>query len=107
MIVDDLDVPGFAIAPHKADPPLIVNANADLTLAVAVQSLQTISGRHTQIVGLPGRVDRKQLTAGGPLNLRWLIKQPAAAHRARWLLHFRFEFLSDRTRPAGSSKILG
>ena len=35
MIVNDLNVPGFAIAPHKTDPPLIVNANAVLTLAVA------------------------------------------------------------------------
>jgi hypothetical protein len=64
MIVDDLNVPGFAIVPHKTDPPLIVNANAALTLAVAVQSLQTIAGRHTQIVELLRRVDRKQLRAG-------------------------------------------
>ena len=70
MIVDDLDVPGFAIAPHKANSPLIVNANADLTFAVAVQSLQTITGRHTQIVELLRRVNRKQLRAGPPLNLR-------------------------------------
>ena len=45
MIVDDLNVPGFSIAPHKTDPPLIVSANAALTLAVAVQCLQTIAGR--------------------------------------------------------------
>ncbi len=70
MIVNDLNVPGFAIAPHKTDPPLIVNANTVLTLAVAVQSLQTIAGRHTQIVELLCRVDRKQLRAGAPLNLR-------------------------------------
>ena len=70
MIVDDLNVPGFAVAPRKTDPPLIVNANAALTLAVAVQSLQTIAGRHTQIVELVRRVDRQQLRAGAPLNLR-------------------------------------
>jgi len=70
MIVDDLNVPGFAIAPDKTDPPLIVNANAALTLAVAVQSLQTIAGRHTQIVELFRRVDRKQLSTSTPLNLR-------------------------------------
>jgi hypothetical protein len=52
MIVDDLNVPGFAIAPHKTDPPLIVNPNAALTLAVAVQSLQTIARRYSQIVEL-------------------------------------------------------
>ncbi len=70
MIVNNLNVPCFAIAPHKTDPPLIVNANAVLTLAVAVQRLQTIAGRHTQIVELLCRVDHKQLRAGAPLNLR-------------------------------------
>ena len=70
MIVDDLNVPGFAVAPHKTDPPLIVNADAALTLAVAVQNLQTIAGRHTQIVELFRRVDRKQLRTSAPLNLR-------------------------------------
>jgi hypothetical protein len=63
MIVDDLNVPGFAVAPHKTDPPLIVNANAALTLAVAVQSLQTIAGRHTQIVELLRRVTAGRLDA--------------------------------------------
>jgi hypothetical protein len=57
MIVDDLNVPGFAITPHKTDPPLIVNANAILTFTVAVQSLQTIAGQYTQIVELLRRVD--------------------------------------------------
>ena len=40
MIVDDLNVPGFAIATHKTNSPLIVNSNAALTLAVAAQNLQ-------------------------------------------------------------------
>jgi len=34
MIVDDLDFPGFAITPNETDPPLIVDANTDLTLTV-------------------------------------------------------------------------
>jgi len=69
MIVDDLNVPVFAIAPDKTDRPLMLMRNAALTLAIAVQSLQTIAGRHTQIVELLCRVDRKQLRAGAPLNL--------------------------------------
>jgi hypothetical protein len=70
MIVDDLDVPSFAIAPHKTDPPLIVNANAALTLAVAAQRLQAIAGRNTQIVKLLRRVNCKKFNAGATLNLR-------------------------------------
>jgi hypothetical protein len=69
MIVDDLDVPGFAIAPHKTDPPLIVNPNAALTLAVAAQRLQTVAERSTQIVKLLRCVDCKKLGACAPLNL--------------------------------------
>ena len=82
MIVDDLNVPGFAITPHKTDPPLIVNANAALTLAVAVQSLQTIARRYTQIVQLLRRVYRNQLRAGAPLNLRRQITDGVPTHQA-------------------------
>jgi hypothetical protein len=32
MIVDDLDVPSFALAPSKANPPLLVDPNAVLAL---------------------------------------------------------------------------
>jgi hypothetical protein len=49
MIVDDLNVRGFTIAPNKTYPPLIVDANAALTLAVAAQRLQTVARRHTQV----------------------------------------------------------
>ena len=83
MIVDDLNVPGFAIAPHKTDPPLIVNADAALTLAVAVQSLQTIAGRHTQIVELFCGVDRKQLRTSASLNLRRQIADGVASKDCR------------------------
>ena len=79
MIVDDLNVPGFAVAPHKTDPPLIVNSNAALTLAVAVQSLQTIAGRYSQIVELLRRVDRKQLRTSASLNLRRQIADGVAS----------------------------
>src|SRR5207245_10868308 len=69
MIVDDLDIPAFAIAPNKADAPLIVDANTDLTLAVAIQRLQTVAWRHAQIVELLRCVDCKKLRAGAPLNV--------------------------------------
>jgi len=69
MIVGDLDIPGRAIAPYKAEPPLIVDANAVLALTIAAQSLQTVTGRHPQIVQLPGGINGQKLRAGAPLNL--------------------------------------
>jgi hypothetical protein len=70
MIIDDFDIPGFAISPHQTDPPLIVDSNAALTLAVAVQRFQTVAGRSPQISKLLRCVDCKKLSAGSPLNLR-------------------------------------
>ena len=70
MIVGNLDVPRFAIPPLEAEPPLIVDADAVLALAVAVQSLQTVAGRHAQIVESLRGIDRQKLRAGAPLNLQ-------------------------------------
>jgi hypothetical protein len=47
VVVDDLDVPSLIIAPDKTDAPLVVDANAELTLAVAAQGFQPIAGRYS------------------------------------------------------------
>ena len=49
MMIDDFDVPGFAVPPYKTDPPLIVDANAALGLTVAVQRFEPVAGRSAQI----------------------------------------------------------
>lgn len=43
MVIDDLDVIGVAVAPHKADSPLVIDPDAVLTLSVAVQGLQPVA----------------------------------------------------------------
>ncbi len=50
MVVDDFHVVGIAIPPHEADAILIIDSDTVLALALAVQSLQPVSGRHTQII---------------------------------------------------------
>ena len=45
MVVRDLDVPCFAIAPSETDTPLIVDPNAVLPASVAPQRLKTIARR--------------------------------------------------------------
>lgn len=69
MVVDDLHVEGVKVAPGEADAPLIVDADAPLTLAVAAQGFQPIARGRPQIVEPRGRVDREQLGAGPPLDL--------------------------------------
>lgn len=42
VIVNDLDVVSIAIAPTEAQPPLVIDANAVLTLTVSLQGFEPI-----------------------------------------------------------------
>jgi hypothetical protein len=35
MVIDDLDIPGILVTPRKADAPLVIDADAMLSLPVA------------------------------------------------------------------------
>jgi len=48
VVINDLDVVGVPVKPHKTHAPLIVDANAVLSSAVAAQSLQPVARWHTQ-----------------------------------------------------------
>jgi len=50
MVVNNLDVVGFSLDPGEADAPLIVYANAILSLSAAAQFFQMISRRNPEIV---------------------------------------------------------
>ena len=50
MVVDYLHLMRVHAIPDKADTPSIIDANAMLALSIARKSLQTISGRHPQII---------------------------------------------------------
>lgn len=70
MVIDDLDVPGFAVSPNEANAPLIVDANAVLPLPVAAQGFQAIAGRCPQIVESLCRIDCDELRACSLLDVR-------------------------------------
>ena len=69
MVVDDLDIPGFVVAPCKTDAPLVVDTNAMLSLSIALQRLQAIAGRYTQIIEPRCRVDGQDLRPSPLLDL--------------------------------------
>src|SRR5256885_994141 len=69
VIVHDRHIPRRALAPFKAYPPLIVDADAVLSAAVAVQSFKAIARRNPQIVELLGRVDGEELGSRPALDL--------------------------------------
>ena len=50
MVIDDFHIAGIAVPPHEADAIMIIDSDAVLTLSLAVQSLQPVSGRNIQII---------------------------------------------------------
>ena len=54
MVIDDFYVVGVAIPPHEADAVLIIDSDAVLALALAVQNLRPVSGRNIQIIQCHG-----------------------------------------------------
>ena len=58
MIVDDLDVrrAALASAPFKAYPPLIVDADTELTGAVAFQGFEPVASQGAQLIETRGSI---------------------------------------------------
>ena len=61
MVVDDFHVVGFVLPPHEADAVLIVDPDAVTALALPVQRLQPVSGRHPQIIQRHGGMQQEEL----------------------------------------------
>ena len=69
MIVDDFYVRGPFGCPDEADSPLLVDADAVLSLPIIFQRLESISGWHLQVVKNRGPVQLCELAEGGPLDV--------------------------------------
>ena len=50
VVVDDFYVPRISIDPAETDPPLIVDADAVLALAIALQRLECVTGRRAELL---------------------------------------------------------
>jgi len=55
--------------PDKADSPLVIDANAVLTLAVGFQCFQLVAGRDAQAGEFGGGVDLKQFAPRDALDI--------------------------------------
>jgi hypothetical protein len=60
VIIHDFHFVRFRFAPHKADAVLIVDSNAVLALAVALQGFQPVACRLTKIVEAIGVIEYLQ-----------------------------------------------
>jgi len=69
MIVDDLDVKGVTVTPPETDPPLLVDPDAVLALAIAFQSLELVRARNQKVFQVSSRVQLLQLHQRPLLNV--------------------------------------
>ena len=61
MIINDLDLEGVAIFPSKTDAPLVINANAVLAGAIALEFLQPVARRDAKVLELLRSVNQAEL----------------------------------------------
>ena len=69
MVIYNLDVVGISITPHEADAPLIVDANAVLSLSVALERFQMITRRGREVAQFCGNIQLPKLSLRHPFEL--------------------------------------
>ncbi len=70
MVVHDLHGGGSGGGPPKTDPPLVVDPNAVLSEAIALERLQSILWGRGQIAKLMGAIEHLELPRGYPFDIR-------------------------------------
>jgi hypothetical protein len=68
MIIDNLNLMRPIGAPHKADAPLVVDADRMLPAPIAAQRLQPTAWGHSQIIERMRRIEPHEAPAGLPLD---------------------------------------
>jgi hypothetical protein len=85
VVVGNLNIIGVTIVPSKANPPLIIDSNAVLTLAVSRQSFEPISWGRSEICEVSGIVNLRQLSVGNshdiPGNTLYVSALPSSLRR--------------------------
>ncbi len=70
MIVSDFHVIGVPIPPFEADAPLVIDANAILTRAIAGQFFQAIRRRNAKVLERHGPIQHTQFPEGNLLYVQ-------------------------------------
>jgi len=69
MVINDLDIPGFASHPFKTDSPLIVDPDTVLTTTLTFEFFEPMARDTFQILQIFGVIQVQQLPASGTLNI--------------------------------------
>jgi hypothetical protein len=68
MIVDNLNLLSATVTPCEANPPLIIDSDRVLSLAVTLKRFEPIAWRLTQIVQCADAIKQQQLTTSLPFE---------------------------------------
>jgi hypothetical protein len=90
VVIHNLNIKGIAVLEAKTEPPLVVDANAELTLAVSSQCLQAIAGWNPKIVNGYGAIQHLQFTFGGGRERFELLRTSALKQIPRGFASKRF-----------------
>jgi len=71
VIVGDLHVVGITASPAKANPPLVVDPDAVLILAISGELFEAVPRRHSEIAQRVSRVKHEELLQSRPVNTLW------------------------------------
>jgi hypothetical protein len=61
MVINNFDIISVAFAPGEADPPLVVDSDAPLPFSIAVQFLESITRRYSEILDLGCSIEHPKL----------------------------------------------
>jgi hypothetical protein len=61
MVINDLDLVDISLSPGEANPPLVIDPDIMLPLAVAFQSLKPVAWRNLQVLEKFGAMEIQEL----------------------------------------------
>jgi len=69
MVVGDYDIVNVFVVPAEAEPPLLIDADAELAGAAAFEGFETVAGWVAQVGEGAGLVEHVELAPGGGLDV--------------------------------------
>ena len=76
MIIDNFHVFGISANPTKTYAPLVINADAVLTLAVASELLESVCWWNSKIEQASGSIEYEKFAQCHPLKIGWKLSNP-------------------------------
>ena len=71
MVIDDLHVEGIALVPDKADPTLVINADAVLADTMSVKRFEAVGRRDAEVIQGSGIIEHTHFAPSHLLDIPW------------------------------------